>query len=94
MTPFAPPEGAALFTAGIADAPFLVQAGILRQVSDFNDLTVDNDRDGKHDFGALDIPAVGKVFWKIDLYEDPSVKSEDGSPAVTRVLTIMLADEY
>ncbi len=33
-------------------------------------------------------------FWKIDLYEDPSVKSEDGSPAVTRVLTIMLADEY
>ena len=32
--------------------------------------------------------------WKIDLYEEPSVKAAGGSPVVTRVLTIMLAEEY
>jgi len=28
------------------------------------------------------------------LYEDPDVKDDNGNPAVTRVLTIMLAEEY
>ena len=32
-----------------------------------------------------------KLFWKIDLYEEPGVKSADGQPLTTRVLTIMLA---
>lgn len=31
---------------------------------------------------------------KIGLYEEPGVKSADGEPVVTRVLTIMLAEEY
>ena len=35
-----------------------------------------------------------RFFWKIDLYEEPGVKSENGEPVVNRVLTIMLADEY
>jgi hypothetical protein len=30
----------------------------------------------------------------IDLYEEPGVKDANGEPVVTRVLTIMLADEY
>jgi hypothetical protein len=34
------------------------------------------------------------VFFKIDLYEEPNVKEANGEPVVTRVLTIMLADEY
>ena len=31
---------------------------------------------------------------KSDLYEEPDVKSKNGEPVVTRVLTIMLAEEY
>ena len=31
---------------------------------------------------------------KIDLYEEPDVKDANGEPVVTRVLTIMLAEEY
>ena len=34
------------------------------------------------------------IALKIDLYKEPDVKSENGEPVVTRVLTIMLADEY
>jgi hypothetical protein len=34
------------------------------------------------------------IFFKIDLYEGPEVKSGNGEPVVTRVLTIMLAEEY
>jgi hypothetical protein len=32
--------------------------------------------------------------WKTDLYEEPDVKNPNGEPVVTRVLTIMLAEEY
>ena len=35
-----------------------------------------------------------KIFWKIDLYEEPEVKGADGQRATTRVLTIMLAEEW
>jgi hypothetical protein len=35
-----------------------------------------------------------KFYWKIDLYEKPGVKDENGDPAVDRVLTLMLADEW
>ena len=30
----------------------------------------------------------------LDLYEEPDVKNPNGEPVVTRVLTIMLAEEY
>ena len=35
-----------------------------------------------------------RFFWKIDLYEEPGVKGNNEEPVVSRVLTIMLADEY
>ena len=35
-----------------------------------------------------------RVLFKIDLYEDPEVKGADGQPATTRILTIMLAEEW
>ena len=34
------------------------------------------------------------IFFKIDLYEEPDFKNPNGEPVVTRVLTIMLAEEY
>ena len=47
----------------------------------------------EHDFGSFE--AEGEtIFFKIDLYEEPDVKNPNGEPVVTRVLTIMLAEEY
>lgn len=89
--------GQILVTPGIADLPLMVQAGIFRQVRAFHDFTKDNDPYGEHDFGSLDIPAVGKVFWKIDYYDlTMQFGSEDPADRVKtrRVLTIMLAEEY
>lgn len=34
------------------------------------------------------------VRFKIDLYEDPDVKSANDPPAITRVITIMLPSDY
>jgi hypothetical protein len=62
-------------------------------VTTFSDFTADNDPHQEHDFGNFSL-AGRKFFFKIDLYEDPGVKGADGQPAVTRVLTIMLAEEY
>lgn len=48
----------------------------------------------EHLFGSLKEARRIIEAWRIDLYEEPNVKSADGSPAITRVMTIMLADEY
>jgi hypothetical protein len=52
-----------------------------------------NDPHGEHDFGSFEVDG-RKIFWKIDLYEEPEVKGADGQPVTTRVLTIMLAEEW
>ena len=87
------PVGRVYVTKGIAAMPLEQQAEIMRRVRDFSAFTPDNDPYGEHDFGSFEF--AGKtIFWKIDLYEEPGVKSENGEPVVNRVLTIMLADEY
>ena len=69
---------------------------VLDQVRRYSAFTRDNDPYGEHDFGLFlhdDIT----IFWKIDTYDvDLTMHSPDPSdPTVTtRVLTIMLADEY
>jgi hypothetical protein len=56
----------------------------------------DNDPEGEHDFGALQM-ADDNLFWKIDYY---ALDLNSGSPdpsdnsVTTRVLTVMLASEY
>jgi Protein of unknown function (DUF3768) len=61
--------GRVVQTAGIAALPCQVQSRIREEVEKFNSFTADNDPYGEHDFGALDIPDVGRVFWKIDYYD-------------------------
>ena len=71
-------------------------ADLLDQVRRFDAFTPDNDPYGEHDFGSLR-HAAETIFWKFDYYDvDLQMHSPDPSdPAVTtRVLTIMLADEY
>ena len=89
--------GQIVMTAGIAALPPEVQEDIVTKVRTFNDFSEDNDPYGERDFGAFDQSGAGKVFWKIDYYDKAmEYGSEDPTdPAkTTRVLTIMLAEEY
>jgi len=56
----------------------------------------DNDPYGEHDFGSVTVDG-NKYFWKIDYY-DQELKfhspDKSDSNVTTRVLTIMLAEEY
>ncbi|MEO4045364.1 DUF3768 domain-containing protein [Hoeflea sp. CAU 1731] len=89
--------GKVVMTAGIAALPDHVREEIITKVRAFDDFSEDNDPYGEHDFGALDQPGAGKVFWKIDYY-DPTLTKGSEDPAdpkqTRRVLTILLAEEY
>jgi len=88
--------GKRLMTAGVAALPFADQAAIIGKVMSFDAFTDANDPHGEHDFGSFDHKGE-RVFWKIDYY-DAACKYGSEDPAdpaqTTRVLTIMLADEY
>ena len=85
--------GQVLITAGVSALPPILTCEVLQKVCTFTDFTSANDPYGEHDFGSFEL-AGRKFLWKIDLYEAPFVKAADGAPVVTRVLTIMLAEEY
>ena len=88
--------GRVMMTAGVDALPSDVKAVVIRRVATFSDFTPDNDPHGEHDFGNFTL-AGRKFFWKIDAYDaDMRFGSEDpADPAkTTRVLTIMLAEEY
>lgn len=88
--------GQVMLTASIAALPSDVQALIMCKVAIFDEFTADNDAHREHDFGSFHI-AGHHVFWKIDYYDE---RMEFGSenPAdpskTTRLLTIMLAEDY
>jgi hypothetical protein len=88
--------GQVVMTAGVADLPIDVKARALIQVQRFANFNADNDPHGEHDFGCFEV-AGEKFLWKIDYYgRDMVFGSEDPADPekTTRVLTIMLADEY
>ena len=83
-------------TAAVAALPRERRSSLLAKIRAFDAFTEDNDPHGEHDFGVVEDGDV-QCFWKIDLYDrEMELMSPDPSdPAVTtRVLTIMLADEY
>ena len=88
--------GVVLITAGVEAMPFDQRRSLLEKVRGFDAFTEDNDPHGEHDFGAIDEGGV-RCFWKIDYYDRAT---EMGSPdpadpdVTTRVLTLMLAEEY
>jgi len=85
--------GRVMMTAGVAALPDNVRCQVFEQVRSFDAFTADNDPHGEHDFGNFEVNG-RKFFWKIDLYEEPGVKGADDLPLTTRVLTIMLAEEW
>lgn len=83
-------------TEGIDALPPRDQSAIREKVETFNDFTPENDPYGEHDFGAFEHNGE-RIYWKIDYYDKTLTKgSEDPSrpEETTRVLTIMLANEY
>ncbi len=89
--------GRVLLTAGITSLSEADQVEIMQAVQSFGSFTADNDPYGEHDFGRIDHPMAGRIFWKIDYY-DPSMQQGSENPAdpakTVRLLTIMLASEY
>jgi hypothetical protein len=88
--------GRVMMTAGVDALPLDVKAMAIRRVATFSDFTPDNDPHKEHDFGSFTV-AGRKFFWKIDAY-DKAMEFGSEDPAdpskTTRVLTIMLAEEY
>src|ERR1700678_2326458 len=88
--------GAVMITQGVEAMPLDQRRSLLQKIRSFDAFSEDNDPHHEHDFGAVDEVGV-RCFWKIHYYDK---KTEFAPPApadpalTTRVLTIMLADEY
>jgi hypothetical protein len=88
--------GVVVVTAGMERLPAARRSLILAKVRAFDQFNEDNDPHGEHDFGLIEEGDV-RCLWKIDYYDrDMELMSPDpADPSVTtRVLTVMLADEY
>jgi hypothetical protein len=88
--------GRVMLTAGVDALPSDVKAMVIRRVATFSEFTPENDPHGEHDFGSFAL-AGRKFFFKID-YFDAAMEFGSDDPAdpskTTRVMTIMLAEEY
>ena len=88
--------GAVMITQGVEAMPLDQRRSLLQKIRSFDTFSEDNDPHQEHDFGSVDEAGV-RCFWKIDYYDK---KTEFGSPnpadpaVTTRVMTIMLAEEY
>jgi Protein of unknown function (DUF3768) len=88
--------GVVAVTAGVEALPRERRAALIAKVRAFDAFNEDNDPHGEHDFGVVEDGDV-RYLWKIDYYDrELELMSPDpADPAVTtRVLTVMLADEY
>lgn len=89
-------QGRVYVTAGVnAQSPEFVAAAF-RRVREFSDFNPNNDPYLEQNFGNFEL-AGKKVYFKVDYYDnDCKYGSEDPSDPgqTTRVLTIMLAEEY
>lgn len=93
--------GRIVLTSGISGlaqqkAPVCGLDDLMGLVRAFDAFDADNDPYGEHDFGAFDFLGA-RIFFKID-YFDNTLSHGSSDPAdvdqTTRVLTIMLAEEY
>jgi len=88
--------GKIVMTRGVSELGEPLINHIVMAVKTYEAFTKDNDPYGEHDFGSFEIQD-HKLFWKIDYYAADMVhgSSDASDPNITtRVLTIMLRDEY
>src|SRR5262249_39146499 len=90
-------DGRAVVSRGIAAKNSDEVADILERVRTFDAFTSHNDPYGEHDVGSFEFGRE-RIFWKIDYYDRSGEHYGSPDPAdpcvTTRVLTVMLADEY
>jgi hypothetical protein len=88
--------GAVVITSGVEAMAVDQRQTILAKVRSFEAFTADNDPHRERDFGAVEESDI-RCFWKIDYFDRAMVahSANAADPSVTtRVLTIMLAEEY
>jgi len=95
-TTFLQRHGRVLITSGVDSLDIQKKVRITAKVKSFDDFESGNDPHRQHDFGSFEIDGQ-TIFWKIDYYT-PTLDGGSEDPAdpdvTTRVLTIMLAEEY
>ena len=88
--------GRVVMTSGVKALSPLTVALAWKCVATYETFNEGNDPYGEHDFGSFEIGS-RTFFWKID-YFDLAMEYGSEDPAdpakTTRVLTLMLADEY
>tara|TARA_R110000868_G_scaffold162329_12_gene393508 strand:+ start:32989 stop:33330 length:342 start_codon:yes stop_codon:yes gene_type:complete len=88
--------GQIVTTRGIAARGEEFIKAVICAMRDFDDFTPENDPYGDHDFGRIELGDT-TILWKIDYYDENREFGSD-DPAdpeqTTRVLTLMLAQEY
>ena len=88
--------GVVTLTAGVDALDPNTRAQLLAAVRTFKDFNEGNDPHGEHDFGAIEIANI-RAFFKIDYYDREMAHGSDDPvdpEQTTRVMTIMLAEEY
>jgi hypothetical protein len=88
-----PNLGRLVMTSGVSALPSDVRAMAIRETETFDAFSADNDPHGEHDFGSFDL-AGHKFFFKIDYYDSTLEFGSEDPAMTTRVLTLMLAEEY
>lgn len=88
--------GVVMITAGVKEMGTRAVRRILHQVATFDAFTTENDPYGEHDYGSFLFEGQ-RIAWKIDYY-DATLTGGSPAPAdpdrTTRVLTVMLVEEY
>ena len=88
--------GRVVLTPGVQSLPPDMRERVLEQVRNYDDFRFANDPYGERDMGGFALDGQS-YFWKIDYY-DKELRYLSDDPAnaelTTRVLTVMLADEY
>jgi hypothetical protein len=88
--------GRVLVTQGVRTLPLELNAAALQAVQAFDAFTPENDPYGERDFGSFELQG-HRILWKIDYYNlslDGGSENPADPEVTTRVLTIMLAEEY
>ena len=88
--------GRVMFTPGVAALEPQAQRRIIEALRRYDEFDADNDPYGERDFGMIVVQG-HELLFKIDYYDRDLVyhSPDAANPSVTtRVLTIMLAEEY
>lgn len=88
--------GRIMVTRGVQALDGYRSAEVVAELVTYDDFDADNDPHGERDFGSFDLWGA-ELLWKIDYYDNELVYAspDPADPSVTtRVLTVLLAEEY